>query len=126
MRSFKQYLEEQEGSIFGRIKSALGTFIENRQGLLQDKRLGFDPDEVAEPFGELTFDGADKATLEDAIKKVEKLATRIDDNAGSNLYEALSDLVHRADKLEGIRDLHKEFSWLINMDEVRRAKSSRS
>lgn len=126
MRTFKQYLEERENSTFSRIVRALCTFVENRQGLLQDLEIKFDPNELTEPFGELSFEGADKPALEDAIQKVEKLATQIDGNAGSSLYEALSDLAHMADDLESIRDLHKTLSWLSKIDDARKIKSSRS
>ncbi|NIQ16838.1 MAG: hypothetical protein GTO02_21390, partial [Candidatus Dadabacteria bacterium] len=97
MRTFTQYFEERENSIFSRVKSALRIFLENRQGLLQRIEVKLTPEQVAEPFGELTFQGADKDTLEHAIKRVEELATQMDRNAGSNLYEALSNLMHRAD-----------------------------
>jgi len=122
MKTFTQYMEEMENSTFKRIMNALRKFIENRQGLLQTLEMKFDPRRLAGLFGGLSFEGADRPALEDATQKVEELATKIDRNAGSNLFDALSNLNHMADKLDGIRDLDKALSWLLDMDEIRSSR----
>ena len=123
MKTFKQYMEEMQNSTFQRIMVALHKFIENRQGLLQDIEIRFNPSKLGGAFGELTFEGADKPALEDATRRVEELAVKIDGNAGSNLYDALSNLTHMADDLDGIRDLHRALSWLPEIDKIRSSRS---
>jgi len=123
MKTFKQYLEGRGKSISQRITDALHAFVRNRQGLLHDIEVEIDPDEIAEPFGELNFVGADKPALEDAIQRVEKLSTQIDKGAGSNLYGVLSDLAHMADEQDGIRDLCRALSWLPEIDKIRSSRS---